>query len=51
MTLISFLAGLAIGGASGVVDVAVVVENEDEYVIELRYTLEYLDEWLSRDGK
>lgn len=48
MTLISFLAGLAIGGAFGVVVAAVVGANKEDDERELREQMEYLDEWRKR---
>lgn len=51
MTLISFLAGLAIGGAFGVVVAAVVGVNEEDDEKELQEQMEYLEEWSRRKGK
>lgn len=51
MTLISFLAGLAIGGAFGVVVAAVVGVNKEDDERELREQMEYLDEWRKRKEK
>lgn len=48
MAVISFLAGLAIGGAFGVVVAAVVGVNEEDDEKELQEQMEYLEEWSRR---
>ena len=51
MAVISFLIGMVLGGALGVVVAAVIGANEEDDERELQEQMEYLDEWRRSKGR